>query len=252
MSQEIKQLLNSELQRRQLINPLYSLRAFARDLGLGVSCLSEVLSGKRSLSVKNTVKVLKTLKLSATEREKLFEKLKLDPKKQGEPFVNIYEDEFKLISDWFYMAILNLARLSHNSAEPEWIAQRLNIEVAVADDALKRLIRMGYISVEDQSMKRVVKAISTTFDIPSSAIRNHQKQTLLLAAQSLDTVPVELRDICSVIMPANHKNIPKVKSLLQKTRRKVSAMLEDTQATDIYTLSIQLFPLTDVSNRSAQ
>ena len=51
---ELKQVF----QERRGRNPRYSLRSYARDLDLGVATLSQVLSGKRHLSVKNAKKVV--------------------------------------------------------------------------------------------------------------------------------------------------------------------------------------------------
>lgn len=252
MNTELRQILQNELNRRQSANPRYSLRAYARDLGIGVSCISEVLSGKRRLSPKNIVKVLNLLKLSKAEKDGFFESLQGGRNRLEESYMNLFEDEFRLISDWYYLAILSLARMRTNRAEPAWIARRLNISATEAEDALQRLVRLGFIRVENGSMVRLARAVSTTLDIPSAAIRNYHKQTLALAAQSLDTVPVELRDICSVTMPASRKNIRKVKALLLKTRKKVATMLEDPQASDVYTLTIQLFPLTSVSHNFAK
>ena len=54
-------LLKSELASRTNQNPNYSLRAFARDLDLAPSRLSEVLNGKQGLSTQAAEKIAKTL-----------------------------------------------------------------------------------------------------------------------------------------------------------------------------------------------
>ena len=58
-------LLKDELQKRKEKNRSYSLRAFARDLGIGATSLSDLFNGKRKLSPKNVTKVMdKLLKLA--------------------------------------------------------------------------------------------------------------------------------------------------------------------------------------------
>jgi len=61
---DFRDVLRRELQNRQQKNPAYSMRAFARDLDLSASGLSEVLSGKHSLSLRRAITVSKKLGLS--------------------------------------------------------------------------------------------------------------------------------------------------------------------------------------------
>ena len=55
------------LQERQLRNSRYSLRKFARDLGLSPSAICEVLKGRKRLSEDATLKVISRLKLNPQE-----------------------------------------------------------------------------------------------------------------------------------------------------------------------------------------
>lgn len=245
MHKELRQILQSELGRRQNTNPRYSLRAYARDLGVGVSCLSEVLSGKRNLSPKNIIKVLNLLKLSKEQKDQIVAQV-LQNSRLEESYLNLYEDEFYLVSDWYYLAILNLARLKSNQADTDWIAKRLNLSREMAEEALQRLIRMGFLKIENSRMVRLARPVSTTCDIPSVAIRNYHKQILDLAAHSLDHVPLEMREVSAITIPTSGKNLAKVKSLLLRTRKKVATMMEDPNGSEVYTLAIQLFPLTKV------
>jgi hypothetical protein len=59
--------LAAELERRKARNPRYSLRAFAKAVGLDASALSRILSGKQGLSLSSGIKVGKKLSLPKTE-----------------------------------------------------------------------------------------------------------------------------------------------------------------------------------------
>jgi PAS domain-containing protein len=61
--------LASDLKRRKEINSRYSLRAYARYLGLDPSALSRVLAGKQELSLPVSLRVVKKLKLSLEEKQ---------------------------------------------------------------------------------------------------------------------------------------------------------------------------------------
>lgn len=65
MQPELSQLrffLKDEFTQRQVFKPQYSMRAFARDLGLSFTSLNEFLSGRRNLNLKNLDKIFQYLK----------------------------------------------------------------------------------------------------------------------------------------------------------------------------------------------
>lgn len=242
----IKSVLLSELSKRRSRNTLYSMRAFARDLNLGVGSLSEVLSGKRDLSNSNLLKVLQNIEIEPEQKKILLKKENERPATAEEVHQLLLDDQFKLISDWYYLAILNLAKLKKNKATPEWISKRLNIEIYQSLEALERLQRLGLLRIEKRRLVRTANPLTTSSDLPSTAIRKHHAQNLVLAEKSLHNDPIHLREFASVTMPVNMKNLPKIKDLLLKTRKKAADLLEDSEATEVYTLSFQLFPLTAI------
>ena len=251
MHKELRQLLQSELSHRRNRNSLYSLRAFARDLGIGVGSISEVMSGKRELSKKNIMKVLQNLNLTSEQKAELLKTGEKSVKPIQDEHQLLLEDQFKLIADWYYLAILNLAKLKVNKANPDWISKRLGIEPYMAIEALERLQRLGLLKIEKSKLYRTSQPLTTSRDLPSTAIRKHHSQNLLLAEKAIHNVPIDLRELGSVTMAVNVKKLTKVKELLLKTRKKVADLLEDDNATEIYTLSFQLFPLTEVAKKKS-
>lgn len=243
----VKNLLLQELTKRQTRNSAYSIRAFARDLGLGVTSLSDVLAGKRSLSKTNIEKVLEKLLISPLEKEQVWAHYKENASRaEVDDRTLLDEDTFRLIADWHYLAILNLAKLKENSVKAEWIAERLNIDVAEAEVALERLFRLQLIRKVRNRMERTAKPLTTTNEIPSAAIRRHHSQNLLLAESSLHRDPVPTREFGSVTMAVNPEKLPQAKEILLKTRKKIAGLLEEGDLSEVYTLSFQLFPLTKI------
>ena len=70
-STSVNDFLRRELDRRLSTNPRYSLRAFARHLGMSPGELSEVLREKRPMSAKACQKVSRALDLSPAEFKQL-------------------------------------------------------------------------------------------------------------------------------------------------------------------------------------
>jgi uncharacterized protein (TIGR02147 family) len=250
MQLTVKNILLQELARRRTRNSAYSLRAFARDLQVGVTTLSDVLGDKRSLSKTNLQKVIARLSVSPAEAEKLWGDYRETVNKPLEidDRTLLDEDTFRLIADWQYLAILNLAKIKNNQARPEWIAERLGLDPGTAEEALSRLYRLELIKKVRGQMVRTAKPLTTSKDIPSAAIRKHHSQNLLLAEKSLHRDNVQQREFGSVTMAVNPENLPQAKAILLKTRNKLADLLQVGPVSEVYTLSFQLFPLTQLQN----
>jgi hypothetical protein len=243
-----KNILLAELTKRQTRNSSYSIRAFARDLKMGATSLSDVLAGRRSISKSNLKKVIEYLCISPLDQEKLWSHysgsirhIAVDEK--------LYLDElsFRLISDWYYIAILNLSKLKGNKATSSWISSRIGISKKEAETALQRLVEMKLIKKENGKMVRTANPLSTSRDIPSAAIRKHHNQNLQLAEKSLHRDSVHLREFGSITMPINIDKIPAAKDYLLKVREKIADLLSAGETTEVYTLSFQLFPITKIN-----
>jgi uncharacterized protein (TIGR02147 family) len=254
MEQTFTELLKKEFEMRQKRNTHYSLRAFARDLGVGLGSLSETLNGKRELSKKNFEKAIDKMLLSVEQKDILrnhtFKNKTSAESPLRTPPILIDENTFKLIADWHYLAILNLAKIKSNSSKPKWVAERLGISEEMAQEALKRLKKIGLLDIKAGKLIRSSRPLTTTRDIPSMALRLHHLGNLKLAEIALFEEPVERRDFGSITMPVNPEKLAKAKELLLKTRVKIGDLLDSGETSEIYTLSFQLFPLTKNSDDS--
>ena len=250
MNIDMKTVLLRELAKRQTRNSAYSLRAFARDLGVGPTTISDVLADKRNFSKKNLQKVMTILMLSPLEKNIILTTHERHSRRpvQVDERVLLNEDTFHLIADWHYLAILNLAKLPGNKAAlPSWISKRLGITLDQGNVALSRLTRLGLVKKNKTQLVRTSKPLTTSNDIPSEAIRKHHNQNLILAEKSLHHDPIAVREFGSVTMTVNLEKLPQAKEILLKTRKRIAALLEEGKVTEVYTLSFQLFPLTRAS-----
>ncbi|MFW7382211.1 MAG: TIGR02147 family protein [Oligoflexus sp.] len=164
---DYRDILKNELSRRTKQNPSYSQGALARDLGLAPSRLSEILNGKQGMSVKVAMKIAKGLRLSAEEQEffsTLVEcqhgrsrlaretaTLRLEKFRHLRRFEPLQSEFFKALSSWYHLAIIELQKLSECKWDASWIARQLGIEAQEAEEAMKRLSRLGLISQGESS-----------------------------------------------------------------------------------------------------
>lgn len=250
MELTIKNLLLQELTRRQSRNSAYSLRAFARDLGIGVTTISDVLADKRNLSKTNLQKVIERLLVSPLEQEKLWENYKhlMHRPSAVDDRTLLEEDVFRMIADWHYLAILNVIKLKDFNGTSAWVAARLGLKEEEVDEAFERLERLELVRKNRDTYTRTKKSLSTTRDIPSAAIRKHHSQNLTLAEQSLHRDPVETREFASITLAVNPAKLSLAKDLLLRTRKKIVELLDNGDTSEVYTLSFQLFPLTKLQS----
>lgn len=241
-----REIITTEFQRRQERNPRYSLRSFASFLGMSPAHLSQVISGKRSLSFKSAESIASRLSLEPTQRQRLLGTMSPVQKRltDSHSFRRLREQEFAAIANWQDYAVLGLANLSSNKADARWISEKLGITVSQARTTLNRLAELGIIKVEAGTFFQTGKPLATTQDVKSAAIRQFHRGLLQKAADTLDTVEVDRRDFSAITMAINPEKLSMAKKRIQEFRRELCRELETGSQKDVYTLAVQLFPLT--------
>lgn len=241
-----QELLASELKKRKDRNPNFSLRAFARWLGISPSQLSQMLTGKRPITLATMKKISSRLDLSPLEHKELMSSLiadkdYLDSEKDRKKLL-LKEDKFRLISDWYHFAILSLTRIKDAQSDPRWIARRLGINVEEANQALLRLERMGIIQTKPV-FKQICDPIEMVSDIPSEAVRKYHKQSLNIAIEKIDTIEMTKREYQSLTIPISPKQVPTIKKYINDFLAQISDYTEKHKGSEVYNLNLQLFPV---------
>lgn len=192
--------------------------------------------------MQNVEVIAKALNLSADVVDCLKEDLQnvVEPPRQM-----LDEAELDFIEEWYYLAILNLARLSYTEYSAEWVSNRLGLKLEVAESALKYLEKKDYIeNVDGRLVRKSTQLFTTSVDIPSSSIVESHKQSLQKAMSALEEVQVEKRDFTAVTFAINPKDIKEAKEHILKFHRRLGKLLETDYTSEVYRLNIQFFPLT--------
>jgi uncharacterized protein (TIGR02147 family) len=256
-----RHFLRRELERRCQVNSRYSLTAFAKDLGLVPSRLSEVFSEKQGLSREAAFKI--ALKIGLTDEEtvifcdlvemeharsaekRALAKIRLQERSLDFEYSTVEEDSFHIVSDWYHFAIVQLTELRSFRRDPAWISSKLNISRAEAVGGLDRLFRTGILVEEKGKVKARQEFIATTDNVPSEAIRSFHRQVLEKAASALGTQSPEDRNFSTNYMTIDKSDLPLAKDMLKKFRRKFSKQLDvgSKNKNSVYCLSMQFFAL---------
>lgn len=242
-------LLAEALENTRARNPLYSLRAMARQLSLSSAHLSQLLSGKRPLTLRVAMKIAQKLEMSDADRTRLLQSAVSESRAeikgpQKSEFQILEQAAFEPISEWYYFAILSLGKLKGNQASAKWISSQLGITFPEAKAAYEKLKALGYLEESGGRFQQSSKPLHSTREIPSHAIRKYHKQNLDLAKDRLDLVPMGQRDYSSITMAVDAKKLPRAKKMIHEFKLKLYKYLDSKNADEIYTLAIQLFPVT--------
>ncbi|MCO4793906.1 MAG: TIGR02147 family protein [Bacteriovoracaceae bacterium] len=258
------QWIQDEYFRRKELDTSYSTRSFSKVLGVSSGRLSELFSGKRNLTLNMGERFADALgmdpeteekfknsiidqKQKKSKRSRSFNNLKKDDDKN---FKRLNQDIYSLISKQQYFAILNLMKTSDFKNCSIWIGGRLDIPPATVVKSIQLMKRVGVLKEENGKLERIHKKYRTSDNIESRAIKSAHREKLQHALVSLETIPVELRDITSMTCPIKKDKLPEIKKLIKEFRRGLSQFMEEGDSDEVYNLNIQLVPLTNVKEEA--
>ncbi len=259
---QYQDFLGNVLEMRQRQNPKYSMRAFARDLDLSPSRVSEILNRKKGISHETACQIGSSLGLSEAETYHLCDLVQLQHARsdqaremarkrvnlaKGEKeFTQLDHDAFAIISDWYHYAIIELTTVDGFVDNEAWIASRLDITLTEARLAVERLLRLGLLVRESSTLVKTSRQLTTTNEVPSEAIRSFHRQILAKAEVALEQQPVGERDYSTITVATSKTKIAEAKRRIGKFRRSLLAFLEehDSAADEVYCLALEFFRLT--------
>ena len=234
--------LQSQFSLRCQKNPRYSLRAFARTLSLEAATVSQLLSGKRAPSRKALVKICDSL--SATPRDLKHLGALVSDDVADDEFYQLSVDTFAVLSDWYYFAILELTFTSQFRSDSKWIARELGMSVQEVKNAIERLKRLGLLAEKNGCLRKTRESLTNHTGLHTSAARKTlQKQVIGKALEAVDEISQEEKDITSITMAVDPKNLDLARKMIMNFRRELCSNLEQGQQSRVYNLAIQLYPV---------
>lgn len=257
--------LKNELAARVNRRPFYSQRAFARDLGISPSTLTDFLKGRIGFSVGRVNQLCKLLNLSHEQKahwndlqvitfgrdpEQIrLSEFRIQARLQAEENA-ISLDEFKAISEWHYLAILELIEMNPiKYSEVKELAKSLDLTQTLIKSSLQRLISLHLIKVKN--IEPLTFEVNSNTQIgtntPSEAIRNFHRQILDKATKALDKQSINRRFQSSTLVGLPKNKVADIQNELKTLAYKIlTPHIEQAKLLpkeELYCLSIQFFDL---------
>ena len=125
-------------------------------------------------------------------------------------------------------------------------------------EAIRRLERLELIDVkwhasgEIKSVRRLANKLRTSDNIASLALQQAHAHTLDKAKESIFQIPIHQRDLSAMTMAIDPENLPAAREFTRQYLLNLAELLEQGSRTEVYKVSVQLFPLTELKRNPAQ
>lgn len=240
----LREFLQDSLMQGKLKNPQYSLRALARKAGLSPAALSEILNGKRRVSLERAKSVLERLGAGLDKIDDIISDIDKGTVSSKKTY-QLAIDQFYLISEWYNFAILSLAETEDFDDDPNWIAERLNISAVNARKSLERLERLGALKRNRKGqLVTTGTQLATPDEIANRGLRQQHLEILEKCKDSLEQNQVHERDFLGVTMTLDPQDLPLAKKSLREFMVKFCSRFEKGKKKEVYRLNLQFIPLT--------
>ena len=253
------------------VKPFFSYRYIAQKAGLkSAGFISWVVSGKRNMSASLTHRLASILKLGKREAD-YFELLvnhnQSKTTEERQHYLDrltafrstrtkvVDRDRDQYYSRWYYSAVRELVALTE-IRDGTQIATMLrpSITRSEAKEALELLERLGMVRMnKNKYYERVDAALTSGPDVDPAIIHGFQTATMQLAQSALYRLPKEDRDISTLTLSCNARDLVRIRERIRQMRAEITAIAcESENADQVFQLNTQFFPITKKISRGDQ
>lgn len=148
------------------------------------------------------------------------------------------------MSDWLHFALLSHLTTEKPIQDTRKLARIFGVKSQDVECALERLLRLGQIAVNPGgSLVRTNTKISSSDGRNNIAVQKAHAETLEIANEVLQSVPLEQRDFTFLTLAIDPKNLIRAKKRIRRFHNEMSDLLQSGKKTAVYRLGIQLYPL---------
>jgi uncharacterized protein (TIGR02147 family) len=256
---DYREVLSNSYQQRRRVNANYSLRAFARDISISPSRLSEIMNGVGQLSREKAVTIAKRLHLSPINsadfldmvdavsspnlgiRNAARERVKLR-QTQSKSQKKLDTETFAVMGRPTYVIIWAFMMLPNFDGTAESIGRHLNLNALEISEALIRLECAGLIRRNGSSWVVSSNQFSYGDHESSEIIKEYHRKLSDLGREAIDSQLISERHLDSAILPFDHSRLGEVQQrIAQFTQSLIDEFSQPGDA--VYGLSLQYFKI---------
>lgn len=254
--------LSEEYRARKEADKSFSYRYIQNVVGIDPGFLRKVFKGERELSPKFVEPFIGLLKLNKKESEyfrvmvhygrakdpELKDRyLKILLKAHSVNGERIDADRCEFYRKWYYTAIREVLGYIDFTDDYSHLAQKLypTITAREAEEGIALLKRLEFIAPDENGFYRSTsRFITTGNEWLSSSIREFQRQTLSLAADALESLPKDKRDVSTITLSVSTEGVQQVRNIIANCRKQILEVVQqDTNVSASYNVNFSLFPV---------
>lgn len=261
--EQANKFLHAAWEEKKNRNPNFSMRAWAKKLGLqNISPLSLMLNGKRPIPKKYIPNFIEDLGLTslegmylenlveynrATETSKKEFYLKrlegLHPKKKVK-FEQVEMHDF--FKDPIHFYLLDIVDLEEATNDIQWIKENLEINYPLTEikKALSRLEEHKFIIKGKHRYIKLKDHFTNKVDIPSQTVQDYHKACAMNAIESLQKQDVSQREFNGFCLPMSSERMKDAKEDIRNFYNEFITKYENkTNGDCVYQLNTQFFKI---------
>lgn len=257
-------ILDTQFHRKKAAQPGYSVRAFARDLGVSPSFASQVLTGKKRFPARLVGRAVKVLDLDGDKARELKQACLPDAIKDGAVAPSLSEiqqlraqmknrwsevsrDKLKALRHWYYVALLDLTTCRGYDGTAKFIAARLGLAEPTVEVAMRELSELELLTMQNGKLVKSAREIRMGSARSLTDIRRFHSQMLDKAKQVMveqtSDEDFSRRLITGISVATTPEKIEIAKQMLSESLHEIAAFLAEGESTEVFHLSAQLFPV---------
>jgi uncharacterized protein (TIGR02147 family) len=259
--------LSEMMTAHQKIDPSFSIRRWAKEMGVSHTLLAMFLQGKRDIKLKHVEYLTRSITLTTSEKLYLQALIEFNSAETAEQKVLLQTwlselhpggnkraiefSAFRVISDWIHFAILALC--SHPFGKPNSTQIEDNFKHKVdprsVQNAINRLIELNLLKKDtDGTFHTLPEGLSSINDENNLGVQEYHRQVSDLAKMALvEQDPLE-REFQGIALLVPHQKRALAKQLIRRFRDQFckSMKLEEDQPSEAYQLNLQFFRLSNI------
>ncbi|CAN5479673.1 hypothetical protein BH10BDE1_BH10BDE1_24400 [soil metagenome] len=256
-----REVLKYEYDLRHGRNPSYSLNAYARDLDLSSSRLSEILSGKQGLSSGRAKLVgtkigyeqkkldwfcnLVEAETARSRTAKASAERKLRRFKNGVLSRSIELDRPMKVS-WLHFAIRRMTSLQNFLSDANWIATRLKVSVAVVTQTIDELLRARMLSKDSDGTLTMSENVHSPIGAMDEESAERYCSDMLAKALESRKMPKDRRRMGIHFFTIDEDQMPELIEIIEEFEDRLDNLTYKTKRHErLMATVVSAFPLAD-------
>ena len=255
-------LLKKEFAQRMAYNTQYSLRSYARNLGVAPSWLSSFLNAKKGISLKRAQVLLQNFDWTRQQQDLFLTSVSAhfakSPKtrqiakaklmgllKEKRDAKRISSTELKKIRTWYHLAILELIEIEGFDHSFKWLAKRLNLPMKLVEFAVNDLVQIGWLQITDGKMISVHNECESEMDMASDDIKIYHQEIIKKTQTALACQAVDEREFLNMTLAFDSKKMADAKEFIRSFQIDFARKFYSAETTkdSVYQLSVYCFRL---------